>query len=171
MATTLTFQSVILIIGINPYVLVSAEQAGSLRPRWRRPMPVLVQVNGQPEQPWHINMMPMGNGDFYLYLHGDVRKASNTKVGDRVTVTLGFDSSYINGPQHEMPEVLEAAIRTDKTIRSNWLKLPPSRQKEVLRYIANLKSQEAKDRNLVRVLHVLSGAPDHFMGRDWNDGK
>jgi hypothetical protein len=171
MATTLTFRSEILVIGMNPYVLVSAEQATSLKPRWRRPMPVLVQVNGQPKQPWHINMMPMGNGDFYLYLHGDVRKASSTKVGDRVTVTLEFDSSYKNGPQHEIPAVLEEAIHTDETIKSNWLKLPPSRQKEVLRYIANLKSKEAKDRNLVRVLHVLSGEPDHFMGRDWVDGK
>jgi hypothetical protein len=171
MATTLTFQSEILINGINPYVLVSAQQGASLKPRWRRPMPVLVQVNGQPEQPWHINMMPMGNGDFYLYLHGDIRKASDTKVGDQVTVTLKFDSSYKNGPQHEIPAVLEKAIRTDETIKSNWHKLPPSRQKEVLRYIANLKSKEAKDRNLIRVLHVLSGATDHFMGRDWVDGK
>ena len=37
-------------------------------------------------------MMPAGNGDFYLYLHGDVRRASQTKVGDLVQVEIAFDS-------------------------------------------------------------------------------
>ena len=30
---------------------------------------------------------------------------------------------------------------------------------------------DAKQRNLERVMHVLSGKAGHFMGRDWRDGK
>ncbi len=45
-------------------------------------------------------MMPIGDGSFYLYLHGSVRKASNTKVGDKVSVEIEFDSEYQNGPMH-----------------------------------------------------------------------
>lgn len=43
------------------------------------------------------------SGSFYLYLHGDVRKASTTKVGDRVHVEVSFDAEYRNGPMHPMP--------------------------------------------------------------------
>jgi hypothetical protein len=43
-----------------------------------------------------INMMPVGDGRFYLYPHGDVRKASGTAVGDRVRVEIAFDASYRN---------------------------------------------------------------------------
>src|SRR5436853_5166 len=55
-------------------------------------------------------MMPVGDGSFYLYLHGDVRKASGTKVGDRVRVEAGFDSKYRNGPQHPVPSWFRSAL-------------------------------------------------------------
>jgi hypothetical protein len=43
---------------------------------------MLIRINGKPtEQPWRINMMPIGKGDFYLYLHGDVRRASEYQSG------------------------------------------------------------------------------------------
>ena len=46
--TSLRFQAKIEINGINPFVPVDAEQAARLREGWRKPMPVLVQVNGAP---------------------------------------------------------------------------------------------------------------------------
>jgi hypothetical protein len=64
------FKALIKVHGVNPYVLVSAKRASQLRPGWRRPMPVLVTINGKPEKPWRINMMPVGDGSFRLYLHG-----------------------------------------------------------------------------------------------------
>src|SRR5260221_2810386 len=81
--TTSSFAAVIKIRGINPFILVSASRANSIKPGWRKPLPVLVRINGKPEEPWHINMMPAGDGCFYLYLCGDLRKASGTDVGDR----------------------------------------------------------------------------------------
>ena len=130
----LHFKAVIKIIGINPYVLVSKARAGNLMPGWRKPLPVLVQINGMPETPWRINMMPVGNGSFYLYLHGDVRKASNTKVGDKVEVICRFDAEYKNGPMHEMPSWFRIPLYKNKKAKQNWESLTPSRQKEVLRY-------------------------------------
>lgn len=72
------FNSKIEIYNGNPYVPVSAGRAAQLQKNWRKPMPILVQINGQPKQAWRINMMPVGDGSFYLYLHGDVHKASDT---------------------------------------------------------------------------------------------
>src|ERR1700730_5115516 len=97
---SLQFVSKILIRRINPCMHVSAARASHLKPGWRRPMPVLVRINGKPRTPWRINMMPRGEGGFYLYLHGDVRQAAGAKVGDRVTVELRFDVAYRNGPMH-----------------------------------------------------------------------
>jgi hypothetical protein len=115
-------------------------------------------------------MMPVGDGDYYLYLHGDVRKASGTGVGDTVEIKLRFDTSYRNGPMHEMPAWLADALAHDAVVQGNWLSLTPSRQKEVLRYFAGLKSDEAKQRNLLRLMDALRGNPVQFMGRPWRDG-
>jgi len=155
----------------NPYVQVSAARARALKPGWRKPLPVLVRIDGQPRRAWRINMMPAGDGSFYLYLHGDVRKASSTKVGDRVEVEVSFDAAYRNGPMHPMPAWFRSALARHPKARKSWDALVPSRQKEILRYFSWLKSAEARARNVERALHVLSGKPGRFMARDWKDGR
>src|SRR3989442_5601355 len=115
----LRFTSLIKLREPNPYILVTATQAKSIKPGWRRPFPVLVRINGKPARPWRINMMPVGNGSFYLYLHGDVRRASGTKVGDRVRVEVGFDARYRNGPQHP-PSWFKAALQKHLQALKNW---------------------------------------------------
>ena len=123
----LKFSAVVKIRSVNPYVLVSARRTAQIKSSWRRPLPVLVRVNGHPKAPWRINMMPVGDGSFYLYLHGEVRKASKTKVGDRVAIEVCFDSAYRNGPMHAMPAWFGAALRENLTAAKAWKELPPSR--------------------------------------------
>ncbi|MDE2027907.1 MAG: DUF1905 domain-containing protein [Candidatus Omnitrophica bacterium] len=163
------FQSVIEIQNINPYVLVDARRAEKLKKGWRKPLPVRVRVNGKPDMPWRINLMPKGDGGFYLYLHGLVRKASDTKVGDAVTVELEFDDEYQNGPAHPVPSWFSRALRQNAAAKLCWTQLPPSRRKEVLRYFSWLKTKQAQERNLERVMRVLSGTRERFMGRTWNE--
>jgi hypothetical protein len=165
----LRFRSVIEINNINPFVLVSARRVARIREGWRRPLPVRVRVNGKPEKAWRINMMPVGDGSFYLYLHGDVRKASSTKVGEAVTVELEFDDEYRSGPAHPMPSWFRAALERNRKAKRAWSELIPSRQKEILRYFSRLKSREAQARNVRRAIHVLSGGKGRFMGRAWNE--
>jgi hypothetical protein len=162
------FRSRIAINGINPFVPVSAVMAARLKGGWRRPLPVRVRVNGKPQSPWRINLMPAGNGAFYLYLHGTVRKACGTQVGDFVHVELTFDAAYRNGPMHPLPSWFSRALKNAPSARRAWDRLIPSRKKEVLRYFAQLKSPEAQARNLQRALHVLSGGRGRFMARSWN---
>ena len=132
-------------------------------------MPVRVQIDGEPTPPWRINMMPAGDGSFYLYLHGDVRKASGKDVGDTVTVSVTFDERYRGGPAHPMPDRFRDALRKHSDAQRGWHDLPPSRQKEILRYLAGLKSADAKQRNIERALHVLAGGKARFMARSWNE--
>lgn len=155
----------------NPYVHMSRERATALKPGWRKPMPVLVKINGQPKPPWRINMMPIGNGAFYLYLHGDVRKASATKVGDMVDVDVRFDPAYRGGPTHDMPSWFRDPLYSNARAKKAWLELIPSRQKEILRYLSWLKSDAARERNVAKAIRVLSGARERYMARSWDAGR
>lgn len=155
--------------GINPYVRVSAELATRLRKNWRKPLPVLVQVNGKPAPPWRINMMPVGDGSFYLYLNSEVLKASKAKVGDVVDVELGFDEAYRSGPVDPMSDGFREALDKNQRARQAWSELTPSLQKEILRYMGRLKSVEAQERNIQLAIHVLSGGKGRFLARAWNE--
>lgn len=168
---TLRFRVLIKIHGVNPYVLVSAKRASELKLGWRKPMPVLVRINQKPKQSARINMMPIGDGSFRLYLNGVIRKASGTVVGDRVEVEVRFDAKYRSGPAHPMPAWFRSALKKNPAASKNWDTLIPSRKKEILRYLVALKSPETRERNLVRALKVLSGKPERFMARSWSGGK
>jgi hypothetical protein len=161
---------VVEIRGINPFVSVSASRVGRLKAGWRKPLPVFVRINRQPESAWRTNLMPAGDGAFYLYLNGGMRAQTGISVGSVVSVELAFDAGYRNGPQYPMPSWFSKALDENEKARKNWAELTPSRKKEVLRYFAQLKSSEARARNVSRVLHVLSGKPGRFMARTWSNG-
>jgi hypothetical protein len=166
---TLRFTATIKIRGINPFILINARRAKAIKPGWRKPLPVLARLNGKPARAWRINMMPVGNGSFYLYLHGEIRKASDADVGDRVQVEIEFDAAYRGGPQR-MPGWFKQALAANPAARKNWTALVPSRKKEILRYLCGLKSPEARARNLARALDMLSGKRGRFMARSWKNG-
>jgi hypothetical protein len=165
------FPARIEIENINPYVEVSPARARRIKAGMRKPIPVRVRINGKPEKPWRINMMPKGGGMFFLYLHDRVRKASGAAVGDKVRVEVEFDADYRGGPVHPMPAWFRKALAGNAAAGQAYAALPPSRRKEILRYFANLKSDEAKVRNLAKAMHVLSGKSGRFMARSWKDGK
>jgi hypothetical protein len=158
------------IIGANPYVLLSADQALELKKGWRGPIPVKFRIMKCPDSIWRVNLMPVRDGTFRLYLNGVIRKATKVGVGDAVTVDVRFDDDYRGGPLHSMPSWFSQGLEEDPAAMSGWEALSPSRQKEILRYFAGLKSDEAKQRNLERALHVLAGGRGRFMGRSWNEG-
>lgn len=169
--TSLRFKAKIDINGINPFVPVDIEQAARLRGGWRKPMPVLVQINGAPAEPWRINMMPRGDGGFFLYLHGIVREAAaGVGVGDEVEVSVAFDEAYRGGPADPMPDAFADGLKLSKVAAEAWEALTPSLQKEALRRFASVKSDAAKARNIEAALAVLGGAEGRFMARDWKDG-
>jgi hypothetical protein len=149
-------RSTIQIQGINPFVRVTARHATRLKANWRRPLPVRITVNGVPNPPWRINLMPIGDGGFYLYLHAEVRKASGIQVGDRIEVEMQFDHDYAPGPSPVMPAWFVSALKRNTSAKLAWRRLTPSRQKEIARYLAGLKSEAARERNLQRVLSMLA---------------
>ena len=74
---TLRIRSRMKIIGVNPYVLLGAKKASKLKEDWRGPMPVRFTINDDSDITWRVNLMPVGDGSFRLYLNGEIRKASD----------------------------------------------------------------------------------------------
>jgi hypothetical protein len=167
---TLAFREIIRMRGINPFIAVSAARASALKSGWRKPLPVLLRINGKPAEPCHTNMMPGGDGSYYLYLNGVVRKAAEASVGDWVEVEIEFDTKYRSGPQHPMPLWFRRALKEHPQAHKNWDALTPSRKKEILRYLAGLRSIEARSRNMTKAIEVLSGRNGRFMARLWING-
>jgi hypothetical protein len=164
----LRFKATIQITGVNPFLHVSAARAVTLRRGWRRPMPVLVRINGAPRpRPWRTNMMPVGDGSFRLYLQTTVRRASGTQVGDTVRAEVRFDAKYRGGPQHPMPAWFRRPLVANRKAWAAYQELIPSRKKEILRYLAQLKSPDARKRNVARALRALAGEPVRYMARSW----
>jgi hypothetical protein len=100
-----------------------------------------------------------------------MRSRSGVDVGDVVTAELRFDESYRGGPTHETPPQFQEGLDQSPAAMANWLALPPSRQKEILRYLAGLKTERAVERNVATALRVLSGERERFMARQWNGGR
>lgn len=163
------FRALIKQRGVNPYVIVSAALAAQLKAEWRKALPVHAWINGAPADGWRVNLMPIGDGRFYLYLNGDVRDQAGVGVGDRVDVRLRFNARYKGGPADPMPPWFETALKKNAKARRGWDALTPSLQKEILRYLARLKTPEARAGNLEKALRVLSGQPGKFLARDWNE--
>jgi len=91
-----------------------------------------------------------------------MRKAAGIDVGDMATVYIEFDPT----PRTiEMHPKLKQALAKNKTAYSVFIKLTPSYQKEIIRYINNLKTKQSVDKNIAKVIEHLLGK-QRFIGRD-----
>src|SRR5688500_8110321 len=149
-------------IGINPVVdppdsVLSAifAQAG----RSKGPIPVRGKLNGTA----YLQTLVRYSGAWRLYINGTMLKDSGLKVGDEARIEIEFDPD----PREVAPSPeLVAALRKDKNAQRAFDDLPPSRQKEIIRYIGSLKSRAAIERNVDRIIGHLRGEKvDHVLTR------
>jgi uncharacterized protein YdeI (YjbR/CyaY-like superfamily) len=84
---------------------------------------------------------------------------------------MEFDDGYKGGPLDPMPSWFCVELKRNPAAQRGWNSLPPSRQKEIIRYLVRLKSEQAQKRNVQRALHVLAGGRAQFMGRAWKGGR
>ena len=155
------FKVKIQIIGVNPYVLLPTpllkdifKQSG----KDKGPIPVKGKINGKP----FIQTLVKYSGKWRLYLNTPMRKAGRCELGDTAEFSVSFDSK----PRiTEMPKLLQEALEKNKQAKSVFERLPAHYQKEVMRYINNLKSEEAVTRNVNKTIQHLLGK-ERFVGRN-----
>lgn len=135
-------------VGINPCVDVPARVSRAFAPR-RGYVPVEGDLEGFPIR---ANLVSVGGGRHRLYLNGGMRQGAGVDTGDRVRIRIRFDPK----PRRERtPTALRDALARNQRAQAAWQRLTPSKRKEILLYLNSLKSAEALDRNVRKVIARL----------------
>ena len=155
------FEATIQIIGINPYVSVPEhilqnlfEQAG----RNKSPIPIQGTVNGQP----YTQSLVKYKGEWRLYINTLMIKNSPKHIGKQIQLSVSFNS---DPPKFISPEVFSNALEDNPQAKAVFHKMPPYLQKEINRYLSNLKSQASLELNIDRAIKFLLGK-GKFIGRE-----
>ena len=156
-----SFSAKINIIGVNPYVLLPAsvlkyifKKAG----KDKGAIPVQLKIGDKD----CIQNLVRYSGKWRLYLNTPMRIAANKDVGDKIEIEIDFDPKPRTIPMHPR---LKKAFKENKEVKKAFDKLSPSRQKEILKYINSLKSEESVDKNIQKAIaHLTGGKP--FIGRE-----
>jgi hypothetical protein len=148
-----TFSAKVYIIDINPYVKVPDQIISKLHKEMNKvagPIPVTGKLQGKAFSTTVVKF----RGMWRLYLNTPMRKAANADVGDRVSVELRLDKTSREVPS---PRKFTLALAKNKKAKVAFEKLTPSRRKEILRYLNNLKQEETLERNIAKVIQFLEG--------------
>jgi len=155
------FVAEINIIGINPFVFVPEKilqdifkEAGKEKGK----IPIRGSINGNPYKQTLVKYQ----GDWRLYVNTLMLKNSPKRIGEVVELTLEFDSGDRTIKPHQK---LVAALGENQDAKDVFDKLSPSLQNEIIRYIANLKTETSIDKNVIRAIDFLLGK-SRFIGRD-----
>jgi hypothetical protein len=149
------FTAIIGLLGINPFVELPARVVNALLKasgRTKGPVPIRGTLNGGA---YRANAV-FYSGLWRLYLNLPMRKSAGADVGDTLEVEAVFDDKA--RPEAMHPD-FAAAFAKSKKARAAFEKLAPSRKKEILRYVGNVKREETRARNIAKAIAHLEGKP------------
>lgn len=149
------------IIGINPFVYVPKpvlEDLFQTSGKDKGPIPVRGTINGKAYRQTLVKF----SGEWRLYINTKMLPGSPKKIGEEVEVTIEFDPE--DRTIHPHPKLVQALTENTQA-NEVFESLTPSLQNEIVRYIANLKSEESVERNVVKAINFLLGK-ERFIGRD-----
>lgn len=154
------FHAILEIVGINPYVQVPEtilteifNQAGKNKGH----IPVAGTINNLSYQQ---TLLKYG-GLWRLYINTLMLKNSPKRIGETIEVTIEFDPSDRTIKPH--PNLI-VALKNNLEAGAIFDSLTPSMQKEIVRYISSLKTEESRSRNIERAIDFLLGKST-FIGK------
>lgn len=148
-----SFSSEIFIIGINPYVPVPEDIILGLLTELKKksgPIPVNGKLNNKPFTQTIVKF----SGMWRLYLNGPMRKSAGIDVGDVAHLEITLDTRKRT---ETIPPELAVLLQNDRIADAAFTTLPPYRQKEIVRYINNLKTEQTRTRTIQKVIRHLHG--------------
>ncbi len=155
------FKAKLDIIGINPFVFVPEaillalfKNAG----RDKGHIPVCGLVNGNPYEQTLLRYQ----GEWRLYISTSMLPNSPKRIGETIEVSIEVDQR--DRTLHPDPD-LTKALAQSKEAQARFDTLPPSRRKEIIRYISILKTDESRAKNIERAIGFLLGT-NSFAGRE-----
>ncbi|GGX29350.1 YdeI/OmpD-associated family protein [Aquimarina muelleri] len=156
-----SFNAIIEIIGINPYVQVPKSilskifiQAGKDKG--------FISIKGTVNKLAYQQTLVKYSGLWRLYINTTMLKNSPKRIGETIEVTIEYDPSDRTIAPH--PKLI-AALNQNKEAKRKFEQITPSLRKEIVRYISYLKTEESIDKNIVRAVNFLLGK-ERFVGRD-----
>lgn len=156
-----SFKATLDIIVGNPFVFLPDEILENLFRQANKSkghIPVRGTINGKPFQQTLVKY----SGDWRLYVNLMMLKNSPKRIGEEIEVEVEFDPSDRTIKPH--PKWLKELAK-NKEAKVVFENLSPSRQKEIVRYISNLKTEKSVERNVKRAINFLLGK-ERFVGRD-----
>lgn len=155
------FRAKLEIIGVNPFVYVPNEillqifnQAGKDKGH----IPINGMINNKPYKQTLVKY----SGEWRLYINTKMLKNSPKHIGDIIDITINFDPE---SREIQIPEKFIIALNENEEAKVIFDSLPSSRKLEIVRYLANLKKEETREKNIRRAINFLLGK-GRFIGRD-----
>ena len=145
-----TFRAKIYKVGINPCVKVPLRITKHMVAT-KGYIPVHGEIKGHA---FEQTLCPVKNEAYRLYVNGLMLKGSGTKLGDTVSFTIEQNIAPQTAADLPMPPLFSKQLR-DNRLTAEFKKLTPYRQKEILRYLNYLKTEEALRRNVEKVINGL----------------
>lgn len=155
-----SFRAVIEIIGINPFVFVPETILESLFREFGKdkgPIPIRGLINGQEYKQTLVKY----SGHWRLYINTQMLANSPKRIGETVELSVAFDPEERKVEMH--PKLAEA-LQNNPEANGIFESLTPSHKLEIVRYIANLKTEVSVERNVEKAISYLLGK-ERFVGR------
>ena len=157
----LKFKATLNIIGINPFVFIPEPILKELFKKAGKdkgPIAVGGTINGKQ----YIQTLVKYSGDWRLYINTTMLPHSTQRIGESIEVEIDLDTKERTIKPH--PQLLQA-LQKNAEARTVFNQLPSSRQKEIIRYIALLKTEDSITKNVQKTIGYLTGK-NRFVGRD-----
>lgn len=154
------FSAKIDIIGINPFVYLPDNILHKIFVQAQKDkghIPIKGTINNIPYKQTLVKY----SGEWRLYINTTMLKNSPKRIGEIIEVTIVFDPSDRTIKPH--PKLMEA-LNNHLEAKSKFDNLTPSMQKEMVRYISSLKTEETRNRIIERAINYLLGKST-FIGK------
>jgi len=147
--TTHTFNAIIYKTGINFAVDVPADISSALTVAKG-----YIRVKGTVNNfPFTKSLVPVKGGPYRLFVNMQTLKGAKTKAGELAGFAIEQGKT---DPESEfpMPELLMQQLK-QMNLFADFVALPFYRRKEILRYLANIKTNETLVKNIEKVVGQL----------------
>jgi hypothetical protein len=145
------FTSKIYKVGINPCVKVPRPITEKLKAN-KGYIPIKGTID---KHFFRQTLVPVKGEEYRLYVNGPMLKGANVKPGDTALFTIEQDT-WERNQNHPMPAEFRKKLKQNDLLKK-FQQLAPSRQKEINRYLNNLKTKEALAKNIGKMIRVLQG--------------
>jgi hypothetical protein len=159
-STIHTFSAGLNIIGINPFVFLPENVLNAIFIQSKKnkgAIPVKGTINGKPFKQTLVKY----RGQWRLYINTNMLKNSPKRIGEIIELSVRFDPIQRIIEPH--PQLVQA-LNNHQAAKQRFDHLPPSLQKEIVRYISFLKQEKTVAANIVKAIGFLEGK-NKFIGR------